>query len=318
MTSPYSVPIGSVPLTRDLDRAAGALAAGGLVGMPTETVYGLAADAANADAVARVYAVKGRPRDHPLILHVASSEGLDRYGADVPDSARRLAEACWPGPLTVLVGRSAAVPDGITGGRSTVAIRVPAHPLATGIIERLNRAVVAPSANRFGRVSPTTPRHVLDELGDALDPDRDLVLDGGATTVGIESTIVDCTTPVPQVLRPGAITAAEIERIVGGVAAASGPARAPGMLVRHYSPVAAVEVFEDREAAERRQAQLTADGVAVDVLHVDDSAEYARVLYQRLRAADDAGVAFVLAVLPSPEGIGIAVRDRLHRASAGR
>jgi len=286
--------------------------------MPTETVYGLAADAANADAVARVYAVKGRPRDHPLILHVASSEGLDRYGADVSDSARRLAEVCWPGPLTVLVGRSAAVPDGITGGRSTVAIRVPAHPLATGIIERLNRAVVAPSANRFGRVSPTTPRHVLDELGDALDPSRDLVVDGGATTVGIESTIVDCTTPVPQVLRPGAITAAEIERIVGDVAAASGPARAPGMLARHYSPAAAVEVFEDREAAERRQAQLTADGVAVDVLHVDDPAEYARVLYQRLRAADDAGVAVVLAVLPSPEGIGIAVRDRLHRASAGR
>ncbi|MEJ7719131.1 MAG: L-threonylcarbamoyladenylate synthase [Ilumatobacteraceae bacterium] len=159
--------------------------------------------------------------------------------------------------MTLLVGRSAAVPDGITGGRSTVAIRVPAHPLALGIIERLGRAVVAPSANRFGRVSPTTPRHVLDELGDALDPSRDLVVDGGATTVGIESTIVDCTTPLPQVLRPGAITAEDIERIVGDIAAGERSGACAWHVGAALLPAAAVEVFEDREAAERRRAQLT-------------------------------------------------------------
>ncbi len=188
--------------------------------MPTETVYGLAADAENEDAVGRVFSVKGRPHDHPLIVHVASFEHLTGWVDDVPAVAALLADACWPGPLTLLLDRGHRVLDVVTGGRHTVAVRVPAHPLTTAMLESFGGGVVAPSANRFGQVSPTRAAHVLDDLAGLLDPARDAILDGGESPVGVESTIVDCTVDPPQILRPGGISSEDIEALVGDLASA--------------------------------------------------------------------------------------------------
>jgi len=198
--------------TTDVSVAVAALRRGGLVGLPTETVYGLAADAENAVAVARVYAVKGRPADHPLIVHVAGVDALDGWVGDVPDYALRLAGALWPGPLTLVVPRGPRAGDHVTGGQPTVGLRAPDHPVAQALLASFGGGVAAPSANRFGRVSPTDAAHVLEELGDALAEGLDVVLDGGPSRVGLESTILDCTGPQPVVLRPGAIGPAEVER----------------------------------------------------------------------------------------------------------
>ena len=205
--------------------------------VPTETVYGLGADAANADAVRRVFAVKGRPLDHPLIVHVASASALARWAVDVPPAAEALAAACWPGPLTVVLHRRPDVDPTVAGGRDTIALRVPAHPLTLAVLDAFDGGIAAPSANRFGHVSPTTAQHVRDDLGD----DVDLVLDGGPCTVGVESTIVDLTVEPPSVLRPGGIPLAALEAIVDGPVRGedTGPRRAPGMLASHYAPHAA-------------------------------------------------------------------------------
>lgn len=197
--------------TIDPEIAAQKLREGGLVAFPTETVYGLGADAENERAVGRLFAVKGRPTNHPLIVHLASASELPRWAARVPESARRLAETCWPGPLTLLLEKSARVPDATTGGLSTVGLRVPAHPLALELLRRFGGAIAAPSANRFGRVSPTRAEHVLSDLGD----DIDALLDGGECQVGLESTIVDLTRPVPIVLRPGGVTIERLESLLG-------------------------------------------------------------------------------------------------------
>lgn len=306
-------------VTRDVARAAAALRAGGLVAMPTETVYGLGADATNAAAVARVFAVKGRPPGHPLIVHLPGADALDDWASDVPAPARELAAACWPGPLTMLVRRSARVIDEVTGGRDTVGLRVPAHPLALELLAAVGTGIAAPSANRFGRVSPTTARHVVDDLGDLLDPRRDVVLDGGPSPVGVESTIVDCTVTPPQVLRPGGIPVADVEAIIGLVASPSGPSRAAGMLASHYAPRATVVLADSAGDASRRAAAATASGERVRVIdHTDDLVAYARRLYTDLRAADDEGITCLVAVLPPPEGLGHAIRDRLTKAAAAR
>ena len=304
-----------VPVTVDVDVACAALRSAGLVALPTETVYGLAADATDADTIARVFEVKGRPTDHPLIVHLGDAAWLPDWVLDIPDAAARLADTCWPGPLTLVLRRSDRVLDAVTGGRHTVAVRVPAHPLASEVLLRFGGPLVAPSANRFGHVSPTTPAHVLADLGARLDPERDVVLDGGACAVGMESTIVDCTGPIPQVLRPGAISPEKVAAIVGAVAPASGPRRAPGMLVSHYSPRCAIELVDYLGDADRRAAELTQTGRRALVLHDPDPVAYARTLYDRLRAADDAGIEVVVAVLPPAEGLGHAIRDRLSRAS---
>jgi L-threonylcarbamoyladenylate synthase len=313
----------------DLERAVAVLRAGGLVAFPTETVYGLGADASDAGAVARIFSVKGRPPRHPLIVHLPSPDVLDAWADDVPPTARVLADAFWPGPLTLILARSPRVPDAVTGGRATVGLRVPDHPVARALLERFNGGVAAPSANRFGHVSPTTAAHVRTDLGG----DVDLILDGGPCRVGIESTIVDLTGTAPEVLRPGGVSAARLADVLGSEPRAwsgRGPARAPGMLAAHYAPRATVEVVT-RAAVAERAGVLLAAGTAVGVLApgvVDLPAgvvelepaggpeEYARLLYGRLRQADRLGLEVLLAVPPPAVGVGIAVGDRLRRAAA--
>ncbi|MDZ7679079.1 MAG: L-threonylcarbamoyladenylate synthase [Acidimicrobiales bacterium] len=322
-------------VTTDPERAVAVLGSGGLVAIPTETVYGLAADATRPEAVRAVFAAKGRPSDHPLIVHVAGADELDRWAADVPGTARALVDRWWPGPLTVLLRRSSRVLDEVTGGRDTVALRSPAHRLAHAVLEGFGGGLVAPSANRFGRVSPTTAADVVAELGARVD----LVLDGGPCEVGVESTIVDLSGGVPVVLRQGGVSAGDIEAVLGvhvQVAEQGATPVAPGMLASHYAPDARVVVL-DPETGAPEVAQAIgslADGGAdgtfgvlapehvagldpsvVQLAPAGDAVSYARVLYSRLREADTRGIDCLVVVPPRPEGIGAAVLDRLTRAA---
>lgn len=301
--------------TTDVGRAAEALVRGGLVAIPTETVYGLAADATNAEAVRRIFEVKGRPSGHPLIVHLSDAGQLDTWSEKPSTAARELATTAWPGPLTVIVPRSGVVPDEVTGGRDSVGLRVPAHPLSLELLRRTGTALAAPSANRFGEVSPTTADHVLRDLGDRLDPDRDLILDGGPSPIGVESTIVDCTTEPPQILRAGAVPAEQVRRILGEVSAAAGPARSSGMLASHYAPRCQVRIVDSADDA----WALRAGTPRSEILdHTDDLVTYARRLYADLRSADERGIGTVIAVLPPAQGLGHAIRDRLTKAAAPR
>ncbi len=313
--------------------AAANLLAGGLVAFPTETVYGLGADACNAEAVARVYSVKGRPADHPLIVHVASMDALGDWASDVPEYAIALARDFWPGPMTLVVFRSELAADFVTGGQDTVGVRVPDHPVALGLLEAFARAggrgVAAPSANRFGNVSPTTAQAVLDELSDYLG-EADQILDGGACDVGVESTIIDCTGDVPRILRPGAVTAEMIEQSTGlhigvsaptdGLAEDEEEIRVSGSLDSHYAPVATVVLDQSPVTGQGFIAMAdvaTPDGVVRLAAPRSDD-EFARVLYAALRAADEQGLKSVVVAQPDGDGIAIAIRDRIKRASSGR
>jgi L-threonylcarbamoyladenylate synthase len=306
-------------LSADVGAALACLRAGGLVAIPTETVYGLAADAEQPDAVARIYAVKGRPTDHPLIVHVADVDHLTGWVAETSPAVRTLGSTCWPGPLTMLVPRGPRASDSVTGGRPAVGVRAPAHPMTQELLGRFGGGLAAPSANRFGRVSPTTADHVAADLAGLLEPGRDLVLDGGPCRIGVESTIVDLTSDPPQVLRAGAIDTDEIERLLGtDVAGASGPSRASGMLTAHYEPACTVVPVEDRDEATERAAEMRSDGRRVEVLdRTDDVVVAAQRLYADLRDADDRGVDVLVVVMPPAAGIGLAVRDRLTKAAAG-
>ena len=297
-------------------RAVEMLRAGGVVAVPTETVYGLAADVENARAIKRVYAIKGRPTDHPLIVHAHDLEALDGYVAEITPALRGLAVQFWPGPLTAVVARGARTPRTVTGGQDTVAVRVPDHPLTHAILAAFGGAVAAPSANRFGRVSPTTAAHVRAELGDEVD----LIVDGGPARVGVESTIVDLTGAVPAVLRAGAITPSQLGAALGSpvVTRVGGDVRAPGTLRSHYAPRARVVLVagEDRDAQARRGAQA---GERVAVLALpDDPAAAARELYATLRALDADGYDTIVATLPPDTEANAAVRDRLTRAAASQ
>jgi L-threonylcarbamoyladenylate synthase len=322
--------------------AAANLLAGGLVAFPTETVYGLGADACNAEAVARIYAAKGRPADHPLIVHVASMDGLGDWAADVPGYAISLARDFWPGPMTLVVKRSGLAGDFVTGGQDTVGVRVPNHPIALGLLEAFERAggkgLAAPSANRFGNVSPTTAQAVSDELGDYL-AGGDQILDGGPCNVGVESTIIDCTGDVPKILRPGAITAQMITKCTGlpvggkfvytdadlpgisvnGKAVDSNAIRVSGSLEAHYAPAATVVLDQSPVAGQGFIAMAdvaTGEGV-VRLAAPKTHDEFARVLYSALRAADEQGLATVVVAQPPGDGIAVAIRDRLKRAAFG-
>ena len=302
--------------------AAGLLINGGLVAFPTETVYGLGADACNAAAVARIYSVKGRPADHPLIVHVASMDALGDWAADVPAYAIALARDYWPGPMTLVVSRSDLAADFITGGQDTVGVRVPNHPVALGLLEAFARAggkgIAAPSANRFGNVSPTTANAVSDELSDYLGM-SDVILDGGACAVGVESTIIDCTGDVPKILRPGAITEEMIERSTGlAVLDADGVAiRVSGSLESHYSPIAKVVLDQSPTAGQGfiAMADVAAAAGVIRLAAPTTHDEFARVLYSALRAADEQGLSTVVVAQPGGNGIAIAIRDRLMRAA---
>ncbi len=319
----------------NIDEAVRVLRAGGLVAFPTETVYGLGADAGNDEALRRLYRVKGRPADHPVIVHIAAATPLHEYATDVPEVAHTLGATFWPGPLTlVLRKRSDRISGLATGGRPTVGLRVPDDPVARALLDAFAGAVAAPSANRFGRVSPTTAAHVRADLGD----DVDVVLDGGPSRVGVESTIVDATSEPLTILRIGAVSASALARVAGAPLAHrnQGEVAAPGTLASHYAPDARVEVI-DAESVPARVASLLDAGLRVGLLTMapvplladepfaeavvvleppSDIDEYARVLYARFREADALGLDVVVAVPPPGEGIGAAICDRLHRASA--
>ncbi len=315
------------PSEAELARAVALLRAGRLVAFPTETVYGLGADASNPQAVARIFAAKGRPADHPVIVHLADAAQLPLWARVMPEAARRLAAAFWPGPLTLILPRAAGVPDAVTGGQDSVGLRVPSHPVARALLRAFGGGIAAPSANRFGRISPTRAEHVRAELGDAVD----LVLEGEVPAVGIESAIVDLSGARPALLRPGMLGAAAIEAVLGEPLAAPGAdaPRASGTLEAHYAPRtpmalvdaaaldAALASASDRVAVLARRAAPA--GVRAFAWHAApaDAAGYARELYASLRALDAAGAARILVESPPATAEWVAVRDRLARAAAG-
>jgi L-threonylcarbamoyladenylate synthase len=308
-----------------LSGAAESLKNGALVAFPTETVYGLGADASNEKAVSRIYEVKGRPQDHPLILHIASMNDITYWAEEISDYAIALARSFWPGPMTLIFKRSEAAKDFVTGGQETVGIRVPDHSLALGLLQECKKigvqAIAAPSANRFGHVSPTTAVAVQEEIGTYLSVD-DLILDGGAAQVGLESTIIDCTGEAPRILRPGAITQAMIEEATGLEVSESSEStiRVSGSLEKHYAPNA--QILLDVQASEGQGFIAPADvatptGV-IRLASPQTTDEYARVLYSALRDGDTQGLKTIAVIQPSGDGLAIAIRDRLMRASKGR
>jgi len=323
-----------------IGRAAGLLAAGGLVAFPTETVYGLGADADNPDAVRAIFAAKGRPADHPVIVHVLDERAIDAWSAGAPESARQLARAFWPGPLTLVLPRSPRAHDAVTGGQSSVGLRCPAHPWARALLAAFvalrgdeAAALAAPSANRFGRISPTTAAHVRADLGEKPHGRVDLILDGGPCPVGIESTIVDLSGTAPRLLRHGAITRRQLEATIGrGVPDAGADApRASGRLTSHYAPRAPLELLPATQLPARinelrgtRLAVLAPAATLLDrpahvvlrLLAPASAPEYARRLYTLLHQLDESGAARILVAAPPQGEAWEAVHDRLGRAAA--
>jgi L-threonylcarbamoyladenylate synthase len=300
--------------------ASQALSQGNLIAFPTETVYGLGADATNPDAVKRIYEVKGRPSDHPLIVHIASLDQMDQWAVDIPEYAITLARDFWPGPMTLVLKRSTKAKDFITGGQDTIALRVPAHPIALSLLQEFKEGIAAPSANRFGSVSPTTAEAVEEELKAYLSP-QDLILDGGQCLVGVESTIIDCTKQTPFILRPGAITGAMIEESTGLIALTNndGSIRVSGSLDSHYSPKAKVVLDAIAEPGDGLIApdQIpTPDGV-IRLASPRTVEGYARDLYAALRLADTKNLDVVVVLQPGGDGLAEAIRDRLARSAYG-
>ncbi|WP_079416300.1 L-threonylcarbamoyladenylate synthase [Thiomonas intermedia] len=318
---------------REIVEAVRRLEAGELVGLPTETVYGLAADAENPEAVAKIYAAKGRPADHPVIVHVHRLADLGHWAAEVPETARQLAAAFWPGPLTLILPRKPGVAQACAGGQDTIGLRCPSHPVAQAVLAIFKGGqggLAAPSANRFGRISPTTAAHVQAELGHDL-----LVLDGGACAVGIESTIVDCTVQPPRILRPGLLQAADLAAVLGVSAEAlQRPAddapRVAGALPAHYAPRTALllrtreQIHADlAQANDTRRIGVLArhaleDGISATWMQLpDDPAGYAQRLYAALRELDQAGLDQIWVEALPPTQPWLALRDRLSRAARG-
>ncbi len=329
----------------DLDRAVALLQAGELVAFPTETVYGLGADASNPDAVARIFAAKGRPADHPLIVHLPGADALDRWAREIPEAAHRLAAAFWPGPLTLILKRQRDVIDAVTGGQDTVGLRVPDHRLALALLRAFGGddggGIAAPSANRYGRISPTTAAHVREELGERMA----MILDGGPCVVGIESTIVDLSGDMPRILRPGAISRAALTRVLGmelpdpldTMSAMSGMAdapRVPGAMAAHYAPRTPLRLvpaahltskLEEELCAGRRCAVLARSATAPSVLPngalwlvaPTDAPGYAHDLYATLRRLDAEDGDVILVEAPPEAEAWRAVADRLQRAACG-
>ena len=307
-----------------LASAAQLLKAGGLVAIPTETVYGLGADATNKDAVARIYNVKGRPADHPLIVHIHSMQSLGDWADEIPSYAISLARDFWPGPMTLVLKRSLLAEDFVTGGQPTVGLRVPDHVIALALLSAFakisGKGIAAPSANRFGHVSPTTAQAVQDEIGDYLN-EKDLILDGGPSSVGVESTIIDCTSDAPRILRPGAITIEMIEESTGlKVSSTETNIRVSGSLENHYAPNATVDLNRTPISGEGFIA-LSDIQTPVNVIRLaapNSVEDFARLLYAALREADAQGLKSVVVAEPVGDGLALAIRDRLMRASKGR
>jgi L-threonylcarbamoyladenylate synthase len=302
-----------------------ALKNGALIAFPTETVYGLGADASNEKAVARIYEVKGRPQDHPLILHIASIDDIGYWTEEVSEYAMALARSFWPGPMTLIFKRSDAAKDFVTGGQNTVGLRVPDHALALELLQECKKigvhAIAAPSANRFGHVSPTTAAAVQEEIGIYLSA-QDLILDGGPAQVGLESTIIDCTGDAPKILRPGAITQAMIEEATGLKVSKNNDSqiRVSGSLEKHYAPNAQILLDVQATAGQGfiASADVATPAGAIRLASPANTDEYARTLYSALRDGDAQGLKTIAVIQPSGDGLAIAIRDRLMRASKGR
>ena len=315
-------------ITNDIAQAVTALASGKLCAIPTETVYGLAANALDESAVARVFAAKERPADHPLIVHVATASDVSEWITELPQWAVDLTNAVWPGPLTIVGPRTALASNAVTGNQDTVAVRVPSHPFAQELLKHLKtqgvKGVVAPSANRFGHVSPTSAAHVSADLGEYLDAHGDLILDGGDCQVGVESTIVLATGSQPVILRPGAVTAADIKRITG-VEVSEETTNAPrvsGALDSHYSPTAQVILISDASEIELENnagflalAQVQTPAALVRLASPETIEDFAHELYGSLRAGDDLKLKTIYVVPPSGDGLAQAINDRLQRAA---
>lgn len=315
---------------QEAEHAAEVLSKGGTVAFPTETVYGLGADARNAEAVGRIFSIKKRPADHPLIVHLADMSQMEEWAQDIPMAARLLAKAFWPGPLTLILKRRSGVLDAVTGGHDTVALRVPSHPLAQALLSLFGDGVAAPSANRYGSVSPTTPEHVREELGDEVD----LILDGGPCILGIESTIVDVSSPTPQILRPGSITEHDLRTILGKdkdlASSPLTPVSSPGNKPSHYAPRSRVIIATPEDVLPQAMAwrdhgkrvgilsPFRPPDMPEDVTWLSFSGSLqaqAKVLYQRFHEADHLGLQVLVAVMPQDLGIGHAIRDRMQRAA---
>ena len=307
-----------------LASAAQLLKDGGLVAFPTETVYGLGADATSAFAVSRIYQAKGRPADHPLIVHIHSMQAMGEWADEIPDYAITLARKFWPGPMTLILKRSILAEDFVTGGQPTVGLRVPDHVVALALLSAFEKiggkGIAAPSANRFGHVSPTTADAVREELAQYLEP-TDQILDGGSSSVGVESTIIDCTSSIPRILRPGAITTEMIEDITG-LKVSSEPTniRVSGSLENHYAPCATVELNRPPKSEEGfiALAEFKTPDNVIRLAAPRNVEEFARVVYSALRDADKKGLKTVVVQEPIGDGLALAIRDRLMRASRGR
>ena len=302
--------------------AAKSLVSGNLVAFPTETVYGLGADASNESAVNKIYKAKGRPADHPLIVHISNINLLDKWAKDIPEYAIKLARSFWPGPMTLILPRTDLAKDFITGGQNNVGVRIPSQTLALALLSEFEKqggfGVAAPSANRFGKVSPTTAKAVEAELGAFLDS-KDLILDGGSCEVGVESTIIDCTTQTPIILRPGAITALMIKDATGIEPDATNKVdtKASGLLESHYSPSAKVILDQIPKPGDGFIALSdikTPEGV-IRLASPKNNIEYAKLLYQALRSADEQQIKTVHAHLPTGDDIAQAIIDRLTKSS---
>ncbi len=312
-------------------QAAAILRRGGLVAFPTETVYGLGADAQNEAAVRAMFLAKGRPADHPVIVHLADAASMEEYAVDVSQAANQLAAAFWPGPMTLVVRRGRHISNLVTGGLDTVGLRVPSHPVAQALLREFDGLIAAPSANRFGRVSCTNAQHVTQELGESID----LILDGGECSVGLESTIIDVSGQRPAILRPGAVTAEQVAAVLGieVTPANSGGPRVSGSLPSHYAPRALVEIVSPDQIAQRAR-ELAAAGKKVAVLSCEpfsikhpsitvlsipaDENALAHKLYSLLRQVDELGCEVALVTVPSEQGLGTAIADRLRRAAGPR
>lgn len=317
--------------SQDIDAAVEVLKSGGLLGLPTETVYGLAAIATDESAVRRIYEVKGRPLDHPVIVHIGTKSEVDIWGDEISKETRTLIDAYWPGPLTIVVKRKKIAKDWLTGGQDTVALRMPANPIALEILQKLATGVAAPSANKFGSVSPTSADHVVSDLSAALDESRDAVVDGGVCKVGIESTIVDCTVSHPTVLRPGAITQQQIDLLLGlhPMPNTTTEIKAPGLLASHYAPKAKVFLADSESSILQVLGELPKDKFIGLIAHEkirtpngcirlampENNEAYAKDLYEALREGDKQNCEFVIAVLPDGDDIAIGIRDRLVKAA---
>ena len=315
--SEHLEPLCNVALASDpatMEKAVLTLSRGGLVAIPTETVYGLAAALNSKVAVAKIFSVKDRPQDHPLIVHIAQIEQLHKVAEEISADALKIAHACWPGPITLLLRRSESVPTSVTGGRETVAVRIPDNTFTRQLINNMGSPIVAPSANRFGKVSPTTAQHVCDDL----QGDVDLIVDDGACSIGVESTIMDFSVSPPQLLRPGGIPVEDIEHILGyEIQSSDGISRASGMLQSHYRPSCQVILSQNELEATQLFERLTPQQLPARILNrCNNLPLYASSLYNDLRQADADQLRTLIAILPKNSGLGAAIIDRLTKAAA--